>query len=178
MRFGTADLVALQPLHFEGNTFRNNQNHLVIGRGDGSVIVNNRFDGAAPGTRPAGLAVSGENVLVGTNHFDAVGTGVVVLGNDPDFGTTLGIATNLQPNANRFCNVTEAVVIEPLATGTTETDSWSAHSRRPRWPSPRPCCSPGRTTARPTKLSRARSRGALDRWTHCRRSAMVRRALP
>jgi nitrous oxidase accessory protein NosD len=122
-RFGTTNLMSLQPLRFEGNVFRNNQNHMVVMRGDGSVILNNQFEGSAPGARASGLVVSGKDVFVATNRFADVGTGVVVLGNDPDFGTMLGISTNVQLVANRFCDVTPLVLVEPLATGTTEIGS-------------------------------------------------------
>jgi hypothetical protein len=44
----------------------------------------------------------------------------LLFGNDPDFGTYLGIATNVQVTANRFCNVTNPVTVEPLATDTEQ----------------------------------------------------------
>jgi hypothetical protein len=86
-------------------------------RGDGSTIVDNTFDGTAPGLRPTGLALSGENLPVARNRFSNMPKGIVLLGNDPDFGTYLGIAHNAQLNTNRFCNVTNTVTVEPLATG-------------------------------------------------------------
>ena len=89
------------------NVLRSNQiSPEVVLRGDGSSIVDNTFDGTAPGLRPAGLALSGENVPVALNRFSNMPKGIVLLGNDPEFGTYLGIAHNAQLNTNRFCNVT------------------------------------------------------------------------
>jgi hypothetical protein len=45
--------------------------------------------------------------------------GIILLGNDPDFGTALGIATNATLTGNRFCEVTTPIDIEPLVSGTT-----------------------------------------------------------
>jgi hypothetical protein len=109
-------LASLQPLHFEGNIFRNNQVHCALFYADDSVVVNNSFEGAAPGARPAGLGISGENVLVADNRFSDMETGIVVLGDDPDFGTSLGIASNATLVDNGFCNVDSNYNFEPLAT--------------------------------------------------------------
>jgi hypothetical protein len=113
-------LVPLQPIRFEGNVLRSNQIHLVVLRGDGSSIVDNTFDGTAPGLRPTGLVLSGENVPVARNRFSNLPLGIVLFGDDPDFGTILGIAHNAQLNTNRFCNVTTNVWVEPLATRTEQ----------------------------------------------------------
>ena len=120
MDFGNAPLEPLKPIRFEGNVLRNNQWHMVVVRGDGSTIVDNTFDGTAPGLRPTGLALSGENVPVALNRFSNMPKGIVLLGNDPDFGTYLGIARNAQLNTNRFCNVATNIVVEPLATFTEQ----------------------------------------------------------
>jgi nitrous oxidase accessory protein NosD len=116
--FGAQPLAALHPIRFEGNVFRNNQFHLTVMRGDGSTIFDNTFDGMAPGRRPMGLGLSGENLLVGGNRFSNLPQGIVLFGNDPDFGTNLGIAHNAGLSGNRFCNVTNTVTIQPLATAT------------------------------------------------------------
>jgi len=113
-------LAALQPVRFEGNILRDNQIDLLLVRGDGSTIVNNSFEGSTPGYRPSGLAFSGENVLVGTNRFSDMDTGIVLLGNDPDFGTYFGIASNAVLIANGFCNVATNYVYEPLTTHTEQ----------------------------------------------------------
>jgi hypothetical protein len=115
-------LAALQPVHFEGNILRDNKVDLFLARGDGSTIVNNSFEGFAPGYRPIGLAFSGENVLVGTNRFSDMDTGIVLIGDDPDFGTYFGIASNAVLTANGFCNVATNYVYEPL-TSHTEQDT-------------------------------------------------------
>jgi len=118
--FGVTNLQALQPIHFEGNILRNNQLGLLLLRGDNSTVVNNSFDGAGPGYRPAGLLFSGENVVVATNRFGDMDTGIVLFGNDPDFGKYLGIASNAVLTANGFCNVATNYVYEPLTTHTEQ----------------------------------------------------------
>lgn len=118
--FPDAPLQPLKPIRFEGNVLRNNQLHLVLVRGDGSAIVNNTFAGTAPGLRPTGLALSGENVLVATNRFSNMPLGILLFGDDPDYGTYLGIAHHAQLTANRFCDVTKQVTVEPSATDTVE----------------------------------------------------------
>jgi len=114
--YGVTNLEALQPMHFEENIFRSNQIHMALIRADGSTIVNNSFEGTAPGLRPTGLGFSGDNVLVATNRFSDMetGTGIVLFGNDPEFGTYLGIASNAALIANGFCNVATNYVFEPL----------------------------------------------------------------
>ena len=123
--FGVGPLVALQPIRFEGNILRNNQLHMTLLRVDGSSIVNNSFEGTAPGFRPTGLMFSGDNVLVAANGFSDMPLGVLLFGDDPDFGTYLGLATNARLVGNQFCHVTETMVSEPLVTGTQE------HGNRP-----------------------------------------------
>jgi hypothetical protein len=122
MNFEQAPLQPLKPIRFEGNVLRNNQWHMVLLRGDGSTIVDNTFDGTAAGLRPTGLALSGESVSVDRNRFSNLPQGIVLLGNDPDFGTYLGIAHNAQLNTNRYCNVTTNLVVEPVATLATGTE--------------------------------------------------------
>jgi hypothetical protein len=115
MNFGDAPLQPLKPIRFEGNVLRNNQWHMAMVRGDGSTIVDNTFDGTAPGARPTGLGLSGENLVVARNRFSNLPQGIVLFGNDPDFGTYLGIAHNAQLTTNRFCNVANRITVEPLA---------------------------------------------------------------
>jgi len=113
-------LAALQPVRYEGNVFLNNQVHMALARGDGSMIVNNSFGGTGPGYRPTGLYLSGEDVKVVANRFDNMETGIVLFGLDPDFGPVFGIASNAKVVGNQFCEVPDPIVIEPLATGTQE----------------------------------------------------------
>jgi hypothetical protein len=54
-------------------------------------------------------------VPVARNRFSNMPQGIVLFGNDPDYGTILGIAHNAQLDNNRFCNVTTNVFVEPLA---------------------------------------------------------------
>jgi hypothetical protein len=118
--FGAGPLAALQPIRFEGNILRNNQLHMTLLRADGSIVVDNSFEGTAPGLRPTGLMFSGDNVLAAANRFSGMPLGVLLLGDDPDFGTYLGFATNAKLLGNRFCRVTEPIISEPLVTGTQE----------------------------------------------------------
>jgi hypothetical protein len=118
--FGQSPLAPLKPIRFEANVLRNNQLHLLVLRGDGSTIVDNTFDGTAPGRRPMGLGLSGENLLVARNRFRNLVQGIVLFGNDPQFGTSLGIAHNAQLTTNRFCNVATNIIVEPLATDTEQ----------------------------------------------------------
>jgi hypothetical protein len=117
-------LAALQPIHFEGNILTNNQIDLLLLRGDGSTIVNNSFGGTPSGFTPTffgpGLDFSGENVLVGTNRFSDMQTGIVAFGDDPAFGTYLGVTSNAVLTANGFCNVATNYVFEPQATYTVQ----------------------------------------------------------
>lgn len=110
----------LQPLEIEGNTLRDNQIHIALTKGNGSVVRNNRFQGTAPGIVPLGLSVSGTNVTIANNQFEDMPEGIRLLGNDPMFGTVVGIAVNAQVTSNRFCNVTTPVNRQPLATATQQ----------------------------------------------------------
>ena len=111
--------VRVQTTRFEGNTFRNNQLNLVSLLGNGSRFINNTFLGPGTGYRSHGLVVSGEGTQIRSNHFSNLPTGILLLGDDPDFGTALGTTTNATLIGNRFCDVTKPIDTEPLVTGTT-----------------------------------------------------------
>ncbi len=116
---GTTPLAALYPVRYEGNVFRNNQHHLTVVRGDGSRIENNLFEGTGQGIRPWGIGISGVDPLISSNRFRNLGTGILLLGEDPEFvGTYLGVATNAQVTANWFCHVATNIMVEPQATYT------------------------------------------------------------
>lgn len=108
----------LQPLIIERNTLRENQWHIALVKGDNSVVRNNRCQGTAPGIRPVGFGVSGTNVTIANNQFEDMPEGIRLWGNDPDYGTLLGIAVNAQVTSNRFCGVTTNVTLQPLASAT------------------------------------------------------------
>ena len=108
----------VQPLEIEGNTLRDNQIHIALIKGDGSVVSNNRFQGTAPGIIPVGLAVTGTNVTIANNQFENMAEGIRLMGNDPNYGTILGTAVNAQVTSNRFCGVTTPVAVQPLASTT------------------------------------------------------------
>jgi hypothetical protein len=112
------DFGILEPLIIEGNTLLDNQAHIALIKGDGSVVSNNRFQGTAPGIIPVGLAASGTNVTIANNQFEDMPEGIRLLGDDPTFGTILGAAVNAQVTSNRFCNVTTNVTVQPLASTT------------------------------------------------------------
>jgi hypothetical protein len=110
----------LEPILFEENTFRDNQMHIVLLRGDGSTITNNTFIGTAAGVRPAGILVSGENVTIAGNRFSQMGEGIRVMGDDPEWGTLFGIADDVQLIDNRFCDVANPINMQPQATATEQ----------------------------------------------------------
>jgi nitrous oxidase accessory protein NosD len=105
----------LLSLIIEGNTLRDNQWHIALVKANNSEVRNNRFQGTAPGIRPVGLAVSGTNVTIANNQFENMEEGIRLFGNDPDYGTLLGIAVNAQVTSNRFCGVTANITVQPLA---------------------------------------------------------------
>jgi hypothetical protein len=105
----------LQPLIIEGNTLRDNQIHISLTKGDGSVVRNNRLQGTAPGIIPLGLGATGTNVTIANNQFEDMPEGIRLVGEDPTFGTILGAAVNAQVTSNRFCNVTKRINVERLA---------------------------------------------------------------
>jgi hypothetical protein len=110
----------LEPILFEENTFRDNQMHLVLLRGDGSTITNNTIIGTAPGLRPAAILVSGENVTIAGNRFSQMGEGIQVMGDDPEWGTLFGLADDVQLIDNRFCDVANPINMQPQATATEQ----------------------------------------------------------
>jgi len=102
-------------LHIEGNILRNNQVHSALLYAGDSVVMNNSFEGTAPGVRHAGLAFSGEDVVVANNRFSDMETGVILFGGDPDF-LDVGTASNVTLLDNGFCDVDTNYDLQPLAT--------------------------------------------------------------
>ena len=114
-------LVALQPVRYLNNTFVSNQVALASFASSTSQFVDNSFQGSGQGSRfDVGIAVSGDQINVATNHFSNLSRGVILFGNDPDFGTMFGTATNPQLVGNRFCEVTTPIDIEPLVSGVSQ----------------------------------------------------------
>jgi hypothetical protein len=107
---------SLDPVRVAHNVLRENQVHCLLVRADEGVIVNNLFEGTAPGYRPTGLGFSGENVLVANNRFVDMEKGIELFGEDPDYGTSLGTASNATLVDNGFCNVDTNYNLQPLAT--------------------------------------------------------------
>jgi len=107
-------------IRFENNTFRDNNQHLMLIRAKSHEIVNNQFEGTGQGERPSGLWFSGENVLVQGNTFSDMEEAIRAGGVDPTYGTDLGIATNATLVDNRFCNVTTSINQQPQATVTEQ----------------------------------------------------------
>jgi len=107
---------SLEPVRVADNMLRNNQVHCLLIGADDSVIVNNTFEGTAPGYRPTGLAFSGENVLVANNRFVDMEKGIELFGDDPDYGTSLGTAFNATLLDNGFCDVDINYNFQPQAT--------------------------------------------------------------
>jgi hypothetical protein len=113
--------VALQPVRYVNNTFVSNQVALASLASSTSQVVDNSFQGSGQASRfDIGISVSGDQINVATNHFSNMSRGVVLLGNDPDYGTNLGTATNPRLVGNRFCQVTTPIDIEPLVSGVSQ----------------------------------------------------------
>jgi hypothetical protein len=130
--FGKPSPAPLSPVSYTGNVFRNNQQHLVTLFDQGSQIVGNTFAATGPGPRPTGVAVSGRNLLIATNRFSDMPTGVLLLGDDPDYPNgAIGIASDSAVLNNRFCNVTNPIVVEPLATNITQQGTLTCPFARP-----------------------------------------------
>ena len=103
------------PVRYTRNVFRNNQVGLFTQFGQGSQFVNNTFEG--PGF---GIVSTDSGDQMVNNRFTDSSLGIGLFGDDPDFGTALGIARDATLIANRFCHVAVPILIEPLVTGTRE----------------------------------------------------------
>jgi nitrous oxidase accessory protein NosD len=103
------------PVRYTHNFFQNNQVGLFTQYGQGSQFVNNTFEG--PGY---GIVTSDSGDQIVNNQFTGSTIGIGLLGLDPDFGTTLGIASDATLIANRFCNVAVPIRVEQLVEGTVE----------------------------------------------------------
>src|SRR5262249_7898566 len=89
-RFLQSPIFAIQPLRIENNVLVNNQNAIGVARGDNCQVLNNFVSGGAPDAD--GLRISGTNLTVSFNQFTNVARGIILFGNDADFGTKAGIA--------------------------------------------------------------------------------------
>jgi hypothetical protein len=129
--------VPLFPVRYEGNTFTNNDEHLVIIAGDGSEVINNVFHGGGPDLpRWGGLALSGANITVANNDFSEMPTGIVLFGDDHFFTGWPRIAPAPNPKllANWFCNVPEPIRVDTnLVSGLQEqgTEQCETGATRP-----------------------------------------------
>jgi hypothetical protein len=86
--------VALLAIHYVENVFQDNQVHLVSFFATGAQFVENTFEGPGTGTFNIGIASSGSGDRIITNRFRNLTSGVFLVGDDPIFGTTLGIASD------------------------------------------------------------------------------------
>ena len=118
--------VPLFPVKYEGNTFTNNDQHLLTVGGNNCQVVNNSFLGGAPAPSSLGaVALSGTNILVANNNFSDLPTGIVLLG-DKTLESSAGTWPAMIPvsgaslSGNWFCNVPERLQINPIATGVRE----------------------------------------------------------
>jgi hypothetical protein len=124
--------IPVQPIRFEGNTFLNNDDHLVLINAPGSEVVNNTFTGRGPsGPRWGALALSGQNIRVTNNDFSDTPTGIFLFGDDRYFNgwPLVGIATGANLNGNWFSNVTQRVRVPPPVTGLQEQGTAEAPFR-------------------------------------------------
>jgi hypothetical protein len=110
----------LPPIRYEENVFQDNQVHLASFFASGAQFVENTFEGPGTGAFNIGVVSSGSADRIIANQFHDLTTGVFLVGNDPIFGTTLGIASNATLLGNQFCDVVTPVLVEPLVTGVEE----------------------------------------------------------
>jgi len=108
----------LQAVSYEANKFVDDGYGLISAKAHGSRFVNNRFDRSN-----VGLASSGTGDQIINNRFADSSAGIVLLGDDPTFGTALGTAGEATLIGNGFCQVADPIVTEPLVTGTVEHGS-------------------------------------------------------
>lgn len=121
----------LDGIRFEGNLLKDNNLHLTVMLGnDKCPILNNRFQGSAPTNRPVGLWLTGEKVPARGNTFRDLDEGIRLGGEDPFFGTDLGIAVDAQLTDNRFSNVDTPIDHQPQSSATEEG------TLLPPWPAP------------------------------------------
>ncbi len=107
--------IPLQPLNFEGNTFTNNGQHLMIVGGNDARVVNNKFLGSVEGAFAwGGLCLSGTNIVVSDNNFSDMPTGVLLVGYE-SWSSWPAIPPACSPRLsdNWFCNVPEPLRFDP-----------------------------------------------------------------
>jgi len=109
--------VPLQPLNFEGNTFTNNGQHMILIAANNSRIANNKLLGEVSGVASwGGLQVGGTNALVANNNFSGMTVGTLLFdGTEPGVPPTPA-AANVSLIGNWFCNVVTPVKVNPLVT--------------------------------------------------------------
>jgi hypothetical protein len=112
--------VALLPIRYVENVFQDNQIHLASFFATGAQFVENSFEGPGTGPFNIGIVSSGSADRIIANRFRNLTSGVFLVGDDPIFGTTLGIASDASLIANRFCEVGTPIILEPLVTGVQE----------------------------------------------------------
>ncbi len=116
--------VALPPFHYEENVFQDHQVHLACFFASGTHFVENTFEGPGTGAFDIGIASSGSGDRIIANKFRNLTSGVILAGDDPVSGTSLGIASDATMIDNRFCEVGTPILIEPLVTGVQERGTW------------------------------------------------------
>jgi hypothetical protein len=123
--FPSRGFVPVLPVRYEGNTFSNNDDHLVLMAANQSAVVNNIFHAtggaSGSGSRWGGLAVSGTNIVVANNDFSEMPTGIVLFGNgDSRGGRLIAPASDVSLSDNWFCGVTTPVNIRSGANAIQE----------------------------------------------------------
>jgi nitrous oxidase accessory protein NosD len=114
-----SNFAPLLSVRYEGNTFSNNDEHLVLVAANDSQIVNNIFHGRGPDQpRWGALAISGTNVLVANNDFSSLDTAILLFGDDHFFSGWPAIPTAMSVNlsGNWFCNVAESLRVQSFDT--------------------------------------------------------------
>jgi len=112
------NFVPVGKMRFEGNLFQDNQVDMELLLANQHEVLNNRFERAAPGARPFGLFITGEDILVQGNEFRDMPAGILVKGDDPEVGLLGGVATGAVLKDNRFCEVATPVIVQDQASAT------------------------------------------------------------
>jgi hypothetical protein len=110
----------VQVVRYEGNALVNNQQAIGAALANNSQFVRNFIQGPGGDLSGDGLLLTGTNVLAGTNRLENLAKGIELIGGGPDWGNRIGIARNVTLAANRFCQVTNLVTVEPFVTNVTD----------------------------------------------------------
>lgn len=110
-----------QPIRFEKNTLRGNQQGIAITEGDRVEIIDNVIEGRGPSVAHHGIVMTGDRAVIAGNQFSRMAKGILLLDANNDFlGTDTKQASQTLLLANRFCDIVLPLQQDPGVWGTTE----------------------------------------------------------